>query len=112
MPAASYDLFACRDSGGMGRAVSYGDGGPVPPGCSDELRDLPVASPLGVPDGLVGEEGEAVTDGPGADKAHGLGVAGLAEQALAGPEPVERDVFADDHLSHVGSPLEDVASYH
>jgi hypothetical protein len=38
------------------------------------------------PDDLVGEEGEAVTDGPGVDEAHALLVAGLVEEALAGPE--------------------------
>ena len=37
-------------------------------------------------DELVGEEGEAVTDGLGVDEAHGLLVAGLAEEALAGSE--------------------------
>ncbi len=41
---------------------------------------------LGVSDGLVGEEGEVVTDGLGVDEAHGFLVAGLAEEALAGPE--------------------------
>jgi hypothetical protein len=41
---------------------------------------------LGLPDDLVGEEGEAVTDGPGVEEAHGLLVAVLVEEALAGPE--------------------------
>jgi hypothetical protein len=41
---------------------------------------------LGVPDEGVGEVGETVTDGPGIDEAQGFLVAGLAEQALAGPE--------------------------
>src|SRR5580700_4866859 len=41
---------------------------------------------LGVPDEGVGEVGETVTDGPGIDQAHGFLVAGLAEEALAGPE--------------------------
>src|SRR6266568_1213159 len=40
----------------------------------------------GVPDALEGEEGEAVTDGLGADEAQGSGVAGLAEETLAGSE--------------------------
>ena len=47
--------------------------------------------PPGVPDDLVGEEDEAVTDGPAADEAHGLLVAGLAEEALAGPEHDRED---------------------
>jgi hypothetical protein len=42
--------------------------------------------PLGLADELVGEEDEAVTNGLGIDEAHGLLVAGLAEEALAGPE--------------------------
>src|SRR5258708_22309645 len=44
------------------------------------------ASPLRVSGALVSEEDEPVTDGLGADEAHGLLVGGLAEQALAGPE--------------------------
>src|SRR5712664_2083334 len=40
---------------------------------------------LGVPNGLVCEEGQVV-DGPGADEAHGYLVAGFAEKALSGPE--------------------------
>src|SRR4029079_4981545 len=47
---------------------------------------LGVRTLLGVPDALVGEEGETVTDGLGADETQGPGVAGLAEEALAGPE--------------------------
>ena len=49
---------------------------------------LPIGAPtlLGVPDALVGEEGEAVADGLGADETQGPGVAGLAEETLAGPE--------------------------
>jgi hypothetical protein len=38
------------------------------------------------PDELVGQKDEAVTNGLGIDEAHGLLVAGLAEEALAGPE--------------------------
>src|SRR5215472_17379405 len=45
-----------------------------------------VPGPLGVPDGLVGEVGDAALEGLGAGEAQGLPVAGLAEQALAGPE--------------------------
>ena len=40
---------------------------------------------LGVSDGLVGEEGEAITYGAGVDEAHGFLGAGLDEEALAGP---------------------------
>ena len=41
---------------------------------------------LGVSHELVGEKGQAVTDGLSADEAHRFLVAGLAEQALAGPD--------------------------
>ena len=37
---------------------------------------------------LVGEEGEAVTDGLGVDEAHWLCVAGRAEEALALLQPL------------------------
>ena len=50
-----------------------------------------VRRPLDVPDHLVGEEGEAVTDGLGVDEAHWFLVAGLAEEALAGPEHDRED---------------------
>jgi hypothetical protein len=39
-----------------------------------------------VSDGLVGEVGEVVGDDPDIDEAHGFLVAGLAEEAPAGPE--------------------------
>jgi hypothetical protein len=57
------------------------------------ISGLPALSedPLGLPDELVGEEDEAVTNGLGIDKAHGLLVAGLAEEALAGPEHDRED---------------------
>jgi hypothetical protein len=48
--------------------------------------------PLGVSNGLVGEVGDAVTDVPGAEAAHGLLVAGLAEEALASPEHDRADL--------------------
>src|ERR1700716_4441499 len=51
-----------------------------------------VRRPLGLPDELVGEVCEAVTDGPGVEEAHGLLVAGLPEEALASPE--------DDRVDH------------
>jgi hypothetical protein len=41
---------------------------------------------LGVSDELVGEAGEVVTHGAGAGQAQGFGVAGLAEEAVAGAE--------------------------
>ena len=50
-----------------------------------------VGRPLGRPDELVGEEGEAVTDCLGIDEAHGFLVAGLAEEALASPEHDRED---------------------
>jgi hypothetical protein len=56
-------------------------------GIGELLRNAgAVRRPLGVSDGLVGKEGEVVTDGSGADEAHGFLVADLAEEALAGPE--------------------------
>src|SRR5215212_1541704 len=47
--------------------------------------------PLGLPDELVSEEDEAVTNGLGIDKAHGFLVAELAEEAVAGPEHDRED---------------------
>src|SRR6266581_8725929 len=47
---------------------------------------------LRVPDGLVGEEGDIALDGLGVDEAHGLLVAGLAEEAFAGPEHDREDL--------------------
>jgi hypothetical protein len=41
---------------------------------------------LALPDNLVGEVREAVTDGPGFEEAHGHLVAGLAEETLASSE--------------------------
>src|SRR6478752_5066006 len=41
--------------------------------------------PLGVPDRLVGEVGDAALEGLGVEEAHGFLVAGLSERALAGP---------------------------
>src|SRR5439155_16576615 len=48
--------------------------------------------PLGVSDGLVGEVGDVAIDGLGVDKAQGFLVAGLAEEALAGPEHDREDL--------------------
>jgi len=45
-----------------------------------------VRRPLGLADDLVGEEGEAVADGPGVEEAHAVLVAGLLEEAFAGPQ--------------------------
>lgn len=46
---------------------------------------------LGLPDELIGEEDETDADGLGIDEAHGLLVAGLAEEALASPEHDRED---------------------
>jgi len=47
---------------------------------------------LGVWDGLVDQIGDAALDGLGVEEAHGLLVAGLAEEALAGPEHDREDL--------------------
>src|SRR5262249_27686046 len=64
-----------------------------PPGClswGERPRDAwnagAVRRSLYVSHGLIDEEGDAVIEGLGADKAHGLLVAGLAEETLAVPE--------------------------
>src|SRR4051794_20565187 len=44
------------------------------------------AAHLGLPDDLVGDQDKAVTNGLGVDEAHGLFVARLVEEALAGAE--------------------------
>src|SRR5262245_16707930 len=51
-----------------------------------------VRPPLGVSDGLVGEDGDAITEGLRADQAQRLLVAGLAEEALAGTEHDREDL--------------------
>jgi hypothetical protein len=56
------------------------------------LKAGAVQRPLGVSDGLVGEHDDAVTDVLRIDQAHGLLVAGLAEEALAGPEHDREDL--------------------
>src|SRR5262249_57759020 len=76
---------------GAGRA-SGAAGSDSGPGRSRELDDLPVASPLGVSDALVGEERDVALDGPDVDEAHGFLVAGPAEEALAGPEHDREDL--------------------
>jgi hypothetical protein len=48
-------------------------------------------APLDLPDHLVGEEDQAVTDGLGIDEAHGLLVACLAEEALTRPQDHRED---------------------
>ncbi len=45
-----------------------------------------VRRPLGVSDELVAEVREAVTDGSSVEETHGFLVAGLVEEALAGPK--------------------------
>ena len=69
------------------------------PGCppgGERPRACPEAGavrrPPGVSDALVGEDGDAVTDGLGVDEAHGFLVAGLAEEARAGPEHDREDL--------------------
>ena len=54
--------------------------------------DIQVDPPLGVPDTLVGEEGDVALDGLGVHEAHGFLVAGLAEEALAGAEHDREDL--------------------
>src|SRR6266436_9910964 len=76
---------------GRRRRRRYARAGPgCPPAGRPGIRVFPnagaVRHPLGGSDELVGEEGEAVTDGLGIDEAHGFLVAGLAEEAFAGPE--------------------------
>src|ERR687897_3385678 len=46
----------------------------------------------GVANALVGEENDVALDGLGVDKAHGFLVAGLAEEALPGPEHDREDL--------------------
>src|SRR5687768_3767398 len=53
-------------------------------GGPDELCHCLVSR--GVPDGLVGEDCDAVTECLVVDEAHGFLVAGLAEEAFASPE--------------------------
>src|SRR2546426_394176 len=52
---------------------------PPGPGIGDALN-----AHLGLPDNLIGDVYEAVSDGPSVDEAQGQLVAGLAEEALAG----------------------------
>ena len=53
---------------------------------SRELSNVAHGTALGLADDLLGEEGEAVADGPGVEEAHAVLVAGLLEEAFAGPE--------------------------
>src|SRR6266513_3315911 len=87
-PAEADDRL--RQAGRLGR------GGPVF-GSTRVIR--PAARWLGVSDGLVGEEGDAVIECPGIDEAHGFLIAGLAEEALTGPEDDRVDLqpqFVDE----------------
>jgi len=59
--------------------------------CASDRTVVAAGAPLGLADQLVGEEGEAVTDGPGVDEADGFLAGGLAEEALAGPEHDRED---------------------
>src|ERR671911_2568177 len=61
---------------------------------ADAVRGAP-----GVSDALVGKDGDPVTKGLRADEAHRSLVAGLAEEALAGPEHDGEDLqpqFVDE----------------
>jgi hypothetical protein len=84
-------LFLSRAASGRSPGCPPGGGGH--PGHSG----TPAPTPLGLPDELVGEKDEAVTNGLGIDEAHGLLVARLAEEALAGPE----HDWEDDHPQFV-----------
>src|SRR5215467_3533543 len=58
---------------------------------------------LGISDALVDEVGDAVIDGPGVHEARESLVAGLAEEALAGPEHDREDLqprFVDEVVLH------------
>ena len=55
------------------------------------LHRQPLIGVLAVPDELVGEEGDALADRSGVDQAEGQGCAGLAEEAVAGPEHERED---------------------
>ena len=87
---------AMTAAGSSSRAPPATSSPPAPPSRASTSRPTsPKAGavrPLGVPDGLVGEDGDAVTDGLGVDEAHGFLVAGLAEEALAGPEHDREDL--------------------
>src|SRR5258708_14044322 len=65
----------------------------INPFFSDRYRNFVASTQpqLGAPDDLVGEEGEAVTDGLSVDEARRFLVAGLAEEALAGSEHDRED---------------------
>src|SRR5690242_11753889 len=63
--------------------------GGAPASISERWRRL---TPLGIPDRLVGEVGDATLEGLGVEEAHGSPVAGLAEQALAEPEGDREDL--------------------
>ena len=58
----------------------------IAPDPAEKLSNVAHGTALGLADDLVGEEGEAVADGPGVEEAHAVLVAGLLEEAFAGPE--------------------------
>ena len=70
--------------------------GPGEPRCA-------IRRPLGLPNELVGEEDEPVTDGLRIDEAHRLLFAGLAEKALTRPE----HDWEDDHPQLVNQVMRD-----
>ena len=67
--------------------------------CRPQNR-CPGSRPLGVPGGLVGEVGDAALDGLGPEEAEGFLAAGLAEEALAGPER-DREQFQPQLVDQV-----------
>src|SRR5271156_6777615 len=72
---------------GVVEAIRANQGGDASPTCVHPHRPHSFGRVLGVSDALVGEVGEAVTDGVGFDKAQGFWargfwVAGLAEEAV------------------------------
>jgi hypothetical protein len=66
-------------------------------------RRLAPSDARGVSDGLVGEDGDAVTDGLRVGEAHGFLVAGLAEESRAGPE--------HDRVDHQPQLVDEVVFY-
>jgi hypothetical protein len=78
--------FLVLDADRLDDALSVGPEETVHPHDPSVADLVANGRPFGVSDALVGEEGDAVTDGLRVDEAHGLLVAGLAEEALAGPE--------------------------
>src|SRR6266566_7623139 len=75
----------------LGQIARHSPGCPPGGGRHPSFRNAGAIRRPGVSDNLRGEEGEAVTDGPGVEETQGLLVAGLAEEALASPEHDRED---------------------